>query len=154
MSHLTTAVQENITGVRTVKSFARESFEIDKFSARSDAYKSNQIGAAILWARYFPVMELLASMCAVILLIVGGRLVINHSLTLGQLVAFFSMVWYIIGPMWSIGFQINNYTQAKAAGERLLELLNQYVHVKEAEAPVAVDAGPCEGPYSFQRCDV
>ena len=149
MSHLTTAVQENITGVRTVKSFARESFEIDKFSARSDAYKSNQIGAAILWARYFPVMELLANMCPVILLIVGGRLVINHSLTLGQLVAFFSMVWYIIGPMWSIGFQINNYTQAKAAGERLLELLNQYVHVKEAEAPVAVDEDHVKGHIRF-----
>ena len=149
MSHLTTAVQENITGVRTVKSFARESFEIDKFSVRSDAYKSNQIGAAILWARYFPVMELLANMCAVILLIVGGRLVINHSLTLGQLVAFFSMVWYIIGPMWSIGFQINNYTQSKAAGERVLELLNQYVHVKEAEAPVAVDEDHVKGHVRF-----
>ncbi|MFC5648364.1 ABC transporter ATP-binding protein [Paenibacillus solisilvae] len=149
MSNLTTAVQENITGVRTVKSFARESFEIDKFSSRSDAYKSNQIGAAVLWARYFPVMELLASMCAVILLVVGGRLVINQSLTLGQLVAFFSMVWYIIGPMWSIGFQINNYTQAKAAGERLLELLNQYVHVKEPEAPVIVDEDEVKGHIQF-----
>ncbi|BBH19681.1 putative ABC transporter ATP-binding protein YknU [Paenibacillus baekrokdamisoli] len=150
MSNLTTSVQENITGVRTVKSFARESFEIEKFSVRSEAYKNNQIGAAALWAKFFPIMELFASLSAVILLVVGGRLVINHSLTLGQLVAFFSMVWYIIGPMWGLGFQINNYTQSKASGERLIELLNQYVHVKDCEAPIVVDEKDVKGHVQFQ----
>lgn len=130
MSNLTTAVQENITGVRTVKSFARESHEVSKFSVRSEAYQTNQIDAAKLWAKYFPVMELVANTSAVILLIAGGILVINGSLLLGEFVAFFSLIWYIIGPMWGLGFHINNYTQFKASGERVIGLLNEHVHVK------------------------
>ncbi|MCQ6560314.1 ABC transporter ATP-binding protein [Paenibacillus mendelii] len=151
MSNLTTAVQENITGVRTVKSFAREPHEIDKFSIRSEAYKANQIGASNLWARFFPVMELLASISVVILLVVGGTLVIKESLTLGSLVAFFSMIWYIIGPMWGIGFHINNYTQAKASGERLTELLNEYIHVKDNDVSKAKQHPPIEGYVQFNN---
>ncbi|EXX84736.1 multidrug ABC transporter ATP-binding protein [Paenibacillus darwinianus] len=133
MSKLTTAVQENITGVRTVKSFAREGHEVEKFSLRNEEYKANQIGVAFTWGSYFPVMELLASLCVVVLLVFGGSLVIRGSLSLGELVAFFSMTWYIVGPMWGLGFHINNYTQSKASGERVLELLNQHIHVKDAE---------------------
>lgn len=138
MSKLTTAVQENITGVRTVKSFAREGHEVEKFSLRNDEYKANQIGVAFTWGSYFPVMELLASLCVVVLLVFGGSLVIRGSLTLGELVAFFSMTWYIVGPMWGLGFHINNYTQSKASGERVLELLNHHIHVKDAGNALAL----------------
>ncbi|RAP78157.1 ABC transporter ATP-binding protein [Paenibacillus montanisoli] len=151
MSHLTTAVQENITGVRTVKSFARESFEMDKFSTRSSAYKQNQIAASGLWGKYFPVMELLASLCAVILLVAGGTLVIRGSITLGEMVAFFSMLWYIINPMWAMGFLINNFTQSKASGERLVELLNEYIHVKDVEKPIVLDDSKMEGHVEFHN---
>lgn len=53
LSSLTTAVQENITGVRTVKSFAREAHEVEKFSHRNERYKNNQIFAAELWSKFF-----------------------------------------------------------------------------------------------------
>ncbi|WP_017812937.1 MULTISPECIES: ABC transporter ATP-binding protein [Paenibacillus] len=131
LSSLTTAVQENITGVRTIKSFAREAHEVDKFSLRNERYRTNQIFASSLWSRYFPVMELLASVCIVILLGFGGTLVIQGSMTLGELVAFFTLIWYIIGPMWGLGFHINNYTQSKASTERILEILNQPVDIKD-----------------------
>ncbi|WP_046215076.1 ABC transporter ATP-binding protein [Paenibacillus wulumuqiensis] len=131
LSSLTTAVQENITGVRTIKAFARESHEVDKFSVRNERYRTNQIFASSLWSRYFPVMELLASVCIVILLGFGGTLVIQGSMTLGELVAFFTLIWYIIGPMWGLGFHINNYTQSKASTERILEILNQPVDIKD-----------------------
>ncbi|MNN00282.1 putative ABC transporter ATP-binding protein [compost metagenome] len=140
LSSLTTSVQENITGVRTVKSFAREPYEVDKFSERNERYKSNQIFAALLWSRYFPVMELLASFSVAILLGVGGTLVIHKSLSLGELVAFFGLIWFIIGPLWGLGFHINNYTQSKASGERVLEILNQPIDVKDDE-----DAGDLHG---------
>lgn len=151
LSSLTTAVQENITGVRTVKSFARESHEIDKFSGRSASYKSNQIEAAGIWARFFPVMELLANLSVVVLLVAGGILVIQEQLSLGSLVAFFSLIWYIIGPMWGIGFHINNYTQSKASGERVLELLNQFIHVKDVEDAVDLDPGFFKGHVRFDQ---
>ncbi|ASS65203.1 MULTISPECIES: ABC transporter ATP-binding protein [unclassified Paenibacillus] len=151
LSHLTTAVQENITGVRTVKSFARESHEVEKFSVRSTAYQNNQVGAAAIWARFFPLMELLANIGVVILLVAGGLRVIDGPLTLGELVAFFSMIWYIIGPMWNIGFLINNYTQSKASGERVLELLHSYVHVKSVEDAVVLEKETIKGHVRFEN---
>ncbi|OMF65712.1 ABC transporter ATP-binding protein [Paenibacillus sp. FSL R5-0766] len=150
LSSLTTAVQENITGVRTVKSFAREPYEVEKFSTRNERYKTNQIHAATLWSRYFPIMEILASVSIVLLLIIGGRMVIQKTLTLGELVAFFSLIWYIIGPMWNLGFHINNYTQSKASGERVLELLNTPVDVEETEDPVIVEADQVNGHVTFE----
>ncbi|MBM6387689.1 MULTISPECIES: ABC transporter ATP-binding protein [Paenibacillus] len=149
LSSLTTAVQENITGVRTVKSFAREPYEVEKFSTRNERYKTNQIHAATLWSRYFPIMEILASVSVVLLLIIGGRMVINQTLSLGELVAFFSLIWYIIGPMWNLGFHINNYTQSKASGERVLELLNTPVDVQETEDPIIVEADQVKGHVTF-----
>jgi ATP-binding cassette subfamily B multidrug efflux pump len=139
MSDLTTAVQENITGVRTVKSFARENHEIDKFGKRSEEYKSTHIFTAGLWAKYFPVMELFGNLSVVLLLGYGGYLVIQNQLTLGELVAFFSLIWYIIGPIWSIGYQINNFTQSKAAGERLLEILETPHHIENRPNPVHLE---------------
>ncbi|WP_435171412.1 ABC transporter ATP-binding protein [Paenibacillus glycanilyticus] len=151
MSNLTTAVQENITGVRTVKSFAREPHEVDKFSKRNEQYKANQIGASSIWAKFFPSMELLANLSVVILLVAGGTMVIRGSLTLGELVAFFSLIWYIIGPMWGIGFHINNYTQSKASGERIMELLNTHIHVQSIENAVEVDKEVVRGHVRFEN---
>ncbi len=151
MSDLTTAVQENITGVRTVKSFAREEHEVDKFSVRSTAYQTNQVGAAKIWAKFFPVMELTANLSAVILLITGGIFVINEQMKLGEFVAFFSLIWYIIGPMWGLGFHINNYTQFKASGERVLGLLNEHIHVKDKPDAIVLKKENVQGHVHFNR---
>ncbi|WP_068781661.1 ABC transporter ATP-binding protein [Paenibacillus sp. GM2] len=151
LSSLTTAVQENITGVRTVKAFAREPHEVEKFSHRNERYKNNQIFAATLWSKFFPVMELLASISVAVLLAVGGTLVIKGQLTLGDLVAFFSLIWFIIGPMWGLGFHINNYTQSKASGERVLEILNHKIDVKDSENATDLSAADVKGEVAFEH---
>ncbi|GAA0398604.1 ABC transporter ATP-binding protein [Paenibacillus motobuensis] len=151
LSSLTTAVQENITGVRTVKAFAREPHEVEKFSHRNERYKNNQIFAATLWSKFFPVMELLASISVAVLLAVGGTLVIKGQLTLGDLVAFFSLIWFIIGPMWGLGFHINNYTQSKASGERVLEILNHKIDVKDIENATDLSAADVKGEVIFEN---
>ncbi|WP_068775482.1 ABC transporter ATP-binding protein [Paenibacillus sp. FJAT-26967] len=151
MSNMTTAVQENITGVRTVKSFAREPYEVEKFTLRNEDYRMNNVATSQIWSKYFPVMELIANLSAVILLGAGGYMVIQGTLTVGELVAFFSLVWYIIGPMWGIGFHINNYTQSKASGEKILEILHQYIHVKDVEHPVVLNPDEVEGRVRFNQ---
>ncbi|MGG4107204.1 ABC transporter ATP-binding protein [Paenibacillus lautus] len=151
LSSLTTAVQENITGVRTVKSFAREPHEVEKFSERNERYKTNQIFASSLWARYFPMMELFANISVVILLAIGGGMVIKGSMTVGELAAFFTLIWYIIGPLWGIGFHINNYTQSKASGERVLELLNQPIDVEDRERAVDLVPNEVKGHVVFDN---
>ncbi|WP_159883113.1 ABC transporter ATP-binding protein [Paenibacillus puerhi] len=150
MSTMTTTVQENITGVRTVKSFAREPHEIEKFAERNTDYKDNNVITSGIWAKFFPLMELFANLSIVLLLGAGGWMAINEIVTLGELVAFYSLVGYIIQPMWGIGFHINNFTQSKAAGERLLEILHQYVHVKNKEHARVLDPEKVQGHVRFE----
>jgi ABC-type multidrug transport system fused ATPase/permease subunit len=122
-AELTTKVQENISGINTVKSLAKEDYEIDRFSEKNEQFKVEHVKVAYIWAIFFPLMEVMGHICFVILLGVGGGMVISGQLQLGVLVAFFSYIWYIIGPMMQLGFIINMYSQSKAAGERLLTVL-------------------------------
>jgi ATP-binding cassette subfamily B multidrug efflux pump len=151
MSTMTTAVQENITGVRTVKSFAREPHEVNKFTVRNEDYKSTNIVTSRIWAKYFPFMELLANISVVILLGAGGYFVIQNQMTLGELVAFFSLIWYMIGPMWQLGFHINNYTNSKASGEKILEILHNYVHVKDLPNALPLKSNEVRGHIVFDN---
>ncbi|NOU76808.1 ATP-binding cassette domain-containing protein [Paenibacillus sp. LMG 31458] len=151
LSTMTTAVQENITGVRTVKSFAREPHEVTKFSARNEDYKAMNIETSGIWAKYFPIMEILANLSVVTLLGVGGYMVIENTITLGELVACFSLIWYIIGPMWGLGFHINNFTQTKASGEKILEVLNHYMHVKDQQEAIALKSEHVKGHVRFDH---
>src|SRR5690606_1874812 len=107
MGKLNTAVQENITGVRTVKSFAREPFEENKFISVNEEYQDKNVKAALIWAKFFPVLEFLANLSVVVLILAGGIFVINEEITIGDLVTLSSLIWYIIGPMWGLGFHIN-----------------------------------------------
>ncbi|MFC5448165.1 ABC transporter ATP-binding protein [Paenibacillus aestuarii] len=151
LSTMTTAVQENITGVRTVKSFAREPHEVDKFSLRNETYRSMNIQTSSIWAKYFPIMEILANLSVIILLGAGGYMVINNTITLGELVACFSLIWYIISPMWGLGFHINNFTNTKASGEKILDVLHQYLHVKDQPNAAALNDSEVKGHVRFEN---
>jgi ATP-binding cassette subfamily B protein len=149
LSHLTAATQENLNGVRTVKSFAREGFEVDKFSSRNAEYVETNLKASALWASFFPLIEVLSNLATTLLLWYGGRLVLRGELTLGTLVAFFSLVWYWIWPMREIGYQINNMVQAIAAGERLVEFLETDREI--ADAPSASHLPDIAGHVRFEN---
>jgi ATP-binding cassette subfamily B multidrug efflux pump len=151
MANLTSAVQENITGVRTIKSFAREPHEIEKFSLRSEDYRVNHVDTANIWAKFFPGMELISNLSLVMLLAAGGYYVINGSMGTGDLVAFFTLIYYIIGPMWGLGFHINVYTQFKASGERVNEIINHYVHVKELDGALSLETDQIRGDIRFEN---
>lgn len=125
MANLNTKVQENISGINTVKSLSREDFEINKFDTSNEDYKSQYLNTSHIWAKYFPVMELIGNLSVVLLLAYGGYLVIQGNLSAGELVAFFSLVWYIMGPIMNLGFIMNTFSQSKASGERLLEVLDE-----------------------------
>ncbi|QHE52014.1 ABC transporter ATP-binding protein [Pontibacillus sp. HMF3514] len=132
---LNTRVQENISGMNTVKSLSREDFEIGRFVDKNDDYRQNYLTTATIWAKYFPLMEFIGNICVVALLAFGGHLVITEQLNPGELVAFFSLVWYILGPLMNFGFVINLFSQSKASGERLLEILEAKEDIQEIEEP-------------------
>ncbi|WP_449353996.1 ABC transporter ATP-binding protein [Virgibacillus natechei] len=130
---LNTRVQENISGMNTVKSLSREDFEIDRFSSSNQNYRQNYLTTSGIWAKFFPLMEFIGNICVVALLAFGGYLVIYGELALGELVAFFSLVWYMMNPLMNLGFIINQFSQAKASGERLLEILDAREDIVEKE---------------------
>lgn len=150
-SMLTTSVQENITGVRTVKSFAREPYEVDKFKVNNDEYRSKNIVTSKIWGNFFPLMELFANLSVVILLAAGGYRAIQGHITTGEFGAFFSLIWFIIGPMWSLGYHINNYSNSKASAERITDLLNQYEHVKDKPGAVELKSNEVQGHVRFEH---
>ncbi|WP_079529686.1 ABC transporter ATP-binding protein [Halobacillus hunanensis] len=136
---LNTRVQENISGMNTVKSLSREEFEVGRFLNRSDDYRKKYIDTSNIWSRFFPLMEFIGNVSVIALLAYGGYLVINGSLQLGELVAFFSLVWYILGPLMNFGFVINLFSQSKASGERLLEILEAKEDITERDQPLVLD---------------
>jgi len=150
LSMLTTAVQENIMGVRTVKSFAGEDNETKKFAERNDGFRSKNIQTAGIWSKYFPIMELVANLSVVVLLAAGGYRVIQGHISIGEFVAFFSLIWFIIGPMWGLGYHINNYANCKASAERIIGLLNEHVNVQDVEDPIVLTKDTIKGHVRFE----
>lgn len=145
---LNTRVQENISGINTVKALSREGFEVNRFSDSNQDYKQKYLHTAGIWSKYFPLMEFIGNICVVALLSFGGYLVIEGSLKPGELVAFFSLVWYIMWPLMNLGFVINQFSQAKASGERLLEILDADDEIEEIESPV--NENRLKGHVSFK----
>jgi ATP-binding cassette, subfamily B, multidrug efflux pump len=120
---LNTKVQENLSGIHTVKALSKEPVEIERFTGFNQDYRAKQLHTASIWSKYFPLMELIGNISVVALLAFGGFQVITGRLQPGELVAFYSLVWYILWPIMNLGFTINMFSQAKASGERLLEVL-------------------------------
>ncbi|WP_069366687.1 ABC transporter ATP-binding protein [Salisediminibacterium beveridgei] len=146
---MTTKVQENISGMSTVKSLSKEGYEMGRFDDKNTDYKDKFIYTSNIWARYFPFMELIGQIAVVVLLGYGGWLVIQDELQPGVLVAFFNLVWFIINPLMNLGFIVNTFSQAKASGERLLQVLDEREDV--FDKPDAVEVDRLDGHVEFKN---
>ncbi|MBU9712454.1 ABC transporter ATP-binding protein [Evansella tamaricis] len=147
-AQMTTKVQENISGMNTVKSLSKENFEIGRFEDKNSDYRDKFIYTSGIWARFFPIMELIGHICVVVLLGYGGYLVITEAIQPGVLVAFFSLIWYIVGPLMNLGFIINMFSQSKASGERLLQVLDEKEDI--FDQPEALHVERLEGYVEFK----
>lgn len=146
---LNTKVQENISGINTVKSLSRETFEIGRFNDSNGDYKDKYLFTSEIWSKYFPLMEFLGNISVVLLLGYGGYLVMDGQLKPGELVAFYSLVWYIMWPIMNLGFVVNLFSQSKASGERLLEILEAKEEIKDLKE--AADIAKLAGDVQFQN---
>jgi ATP-binding cassette subfamily B multidrug efflux pump len=151
MSQLQTVVQENIVGVRVVKAFAREPYELDKFREKNLGYARENLRAGREQARFIPLMQLLGNLSAVVLLWYGGMQVLHGTETIGALVAFFGLLGYLTGPTQQLGFLVNLYAQAHAAEERLLEILETPDIVRDRPGAVVLRRELARGHVRFDR---
>ncbi|MGI5899036.1 MAG: ABC transporter ATP-binding protein [Christensenellales bacterium] len=116
---LNTRAQENIAGMRVVKAFAREDYEKELFDKENMMTYQMQMRWVTLWAKYYPIMDVFASLCMPAALIFGGYMVVDGSMTLGDLVAFTGYIWMINSPMRSVGNIINMLTNTLTSAEKL-----------------------------------
>lgn len=121
-SALNTAAQENISGNRVVKAFAREDYEIEKFRSRDNEYRSSNIKAAFVWLKYQPIIDLAAGSLSVILLLCGGIFMINQHLTMGEYVAISGLLWAVSNPMRNMGTYVNDWQRFMASAGKIIEI--------------------------------
>lgn len=137
LSHLNTNAQENISGNRVVKAFAREDYEIEKFDRCNSDYAAANKKTALTWLSFFPYVETFANLLPVVLLLVGGLFLINGSLTMGEYVAFSGLTWAIANPMRQLGNIMNEFQRFSAASRKVMEIY--YSEPSIVDAPDAID---------------
>ena len=147
-AQLTAVLQENITGVRVVKAFAREPFESEKFATENQIYLERNITATRLQALIYPLMIFISALGTITILWFGGREVMAGRLTLGTLLAFNSYLQRLAQPTRQLGVIISWVSRAVASGERLFEILDARSPV--ASKPGALAMPPMEGRVAFE----
>jgi ABC-type multidrug transport system fused ATPase/permease subunit len=139
MAHMTTALQENITGIRVVKSFVQEERENEKFKVENRAYFDKNIRAIRLNAFYGPLLDFLLGFTVAVILWYGSSEVIAGHLTVGEIVAFNSYLVMLLGPMRFLSYIVNMWQQAVACGERVLEILERPSEITNAPNSIKID---------------
>ncbi|MBR4277460.1 MAG: ABC transporter ATP-binding protein, partial [Lachnospiraceae bacterium] len=144
LAEMNTYAQENISGNRVVKAFAREDYEIKKFDKANTDYRDTNRETALVWVKFYPFVEGMASMMSIALLLIGGSFLIysianpdNVQLTMGQFVAFSGLIWAIQNPMRMMGNIMNEFQRFSAASAKVMEIY--YSEPEIVDAPDAID---------------
>lgn len=142
LAGMNTDAQENISGNRVVKAFAREEYEKEKFDASNKDYRDTNMKTQMVWLKFFPFVELIANALPVILLLVGGVFIINGEITMGDYTAFSLLIWAIANPMRMMGNIMNEFQRFSAASDKIME-----IYYSEPEIVNHPDAIPHPGRF-------
>ena len=150
LAGMNTDAQENISGNRVVKAFAREEYEKEKFNLSNEDYRDTNIKTQMVWLRFFPFVELIANALPVILLLVGGVFIINGRIDFGDYTAFSLLIWAIANPMRMMGNIMNEFQRFSAASDKIMEIY--YSEAEIVDHPDAI-AHPerFEGKVEFEH---
>lgn len=137
LSQMNTAAEENISGNRVVKAFAREDYEIERFDEKSVEYSTANKRAALTWLEFYPIIEITAQALSVIQLVLGGLFCISGRITVGEFTAFSGLIWTLSNPMRNIGTIINDFQRFTASANKIIEVY--YGKSKIADREDAID---------------
>ena len=137
-AELNTVAEENLAGVRTVKAFAREKFEIQKFLSHNQRYYDLNMTQSRQLVRYQPMFQFITKLIPVLSVIFGGVLVIEGELTLGDLAAFTEYSRNIVWPMENIGWLANDFSAAVASRKKIKKIYDAAASVVEKEQPTVL----------------
>ena len=148
-SSLNAFVQENISGNRVVKAFAKEDYEMEKFAAENDKYREAELGASEIWKKYVPVFEFLSYLLMIILMLVGGVMVIKGQMTMGGLVAVNGYLWMLTTPLRMAGWWVNDIQRFTTSVEKIYDTYSAEPDVKCPKQ--AVKRKHLEGNIAFRN---
>lgn len=149
-SQMNSDAQENISGNRVVKAFAREDYEIDKFDKANSDYSKTNEQTQMVWLKFFPVIEGFAMLMSIIMLLVGGLFLIDEKLSIGDYIAFSGLIWALQNPMRMMGNIMNEFQRFAAASNKVMEIY--YSEPQIVDAPNAIShEEPFEGKIEFKN---
>jgi ABC-type multidrug transport system fused ATPase/permease subunit len=143
IAELTAEAEENVSGIRIVKAFAREEHQLRRFQRAVARVFDQSIYSTKLQAFFSPLLGFLPQLGIALVLLVGGREVINGNLSLGDFTAFYTYLAMLAGPMRSLGMTMGMAQRAIASGNRLFEILDREPAIQSP--PEAPALPPCGG---------
>ncbi|HHV09720.1 MAG TPA: ABC transporter ATP-binding protein [Clostridiales bacterium] len=148
-SKLNLVAQENLAGVRTVKAFAREKHEINKFLSHNKRYYELNIKQSKVFIKYYPYFQFVTKLLPLASITFGGYLVIQGEMTLGALAAFTEYSTNIVWPMEMLGWLTNDFAAAIASASRIKKILAEKPEITEPEEPILLEQ--VEGCIQFDK---
>ena len=137
IAELTAEVEENVSGVRVVKAFAAEARQRRRFERQANRVFEQAMVSTRIQAFYNPFIGFLPQIGLAAVLFIGGRQVIDGTITLGQFSAFYTYLLMLIGPMRTLGMSLGMAQRATASGARLFQILD-----REPQITARPGAGP------------
>jgi ATP-binding cassette subfamily B multidrug efflux pump len=151
LSVMAAYVQENVSGIRVVQAYAQEENQIQGFYRISSGYRHNTMWLATLWGIFWPLMQVLAGIAATIVLWLGGRQILQGSMTLGEFVAFNGYLAMLTWPLMAVGYVVNQYQRGTAALTRLCEVLDTPVSARYHIDDSRIERAPAKGAIEFRN---
>ena len=133
IAELTAEAEENVSGVRVVKAFAQEDRQLARFEHSVARVFDQQMYATRIQARYTPLISFLPNLGLALILLVGGRDVIDGSLTIGSFTAFYAYLLMLISPMRTLGYMLSAAQRATASGARIFQMLDRAPRITSPE---------------------
>lgn len=137
MGALSAVMQESMTGIGLVKSFAREPHELQKFDEANEEWFNQRYGSIKLWALFWPLFSLILASAIAVLLWFGGPPALRGETSVGSLFAMISYVLMLNGPVLRIGFLVNMATSASASASRIFEIIDTPSEIEEDPNAIA-----------------
>ena len=131
---LNSAVQENVTNVRVVKSFTREEFEIEKFGRANTDLRDTAMGAMKIVIFMSPVMTLVMNITVMCVIFFGGRIVLNGGMEVGELSAFITYSTQILSSLMAVSMLFMVTSRALASAKRIGEVLDEVPDISDEDA--------------------
>jgi ATP-binding cassette subfamily B protein len=141
IAELTADAEENVGGVRVVKAFAQEERQQQRFRHSVQRVFDQQIYATRIQAFYGPLISFLPNLGLGAILLVGGREVINGTLTVGAFTAFYAYLLMLISPMRTLGYMLGAAQRSTASGARIFQILDREPRIVSAPGAPALAAG-------------